>query len=200
NAKEDKEIEAAVQAFNHEPAPHKEPRLVRAELRERLLSFVFRYPIVPEEAERDDRLVDRELLGKRPSREQWKRVKQALDDFEATLFAAEKQDAVERQLFKHNCTHCHYETKEKRGAEGLPVYEKTNSPDRWLTHARFSHQHHRMLDCTQCHPAEDSKHTRDVLMPSISSCQKCHNPDVGVRNDCVECHNYHDRQQTKEIH
>src|SRR5205823_6195938 len=98
--------------------------LVRAVLRERLLAFVSRYPVVPDEAERDDRLVDRELLGKRPSREQWKRVKQALDDFEATLFAAEKEDAVERQLFKHNCTHCHYETKGVRGADGLPVFLK----------------------------------------------------------------------------
>ena len=34
----------------------------------------------------------------------------------------------------------------------------------------------------------------------VANCQKCHNPDVGVRNDCVECHNYHDRLHTREIH
>ena len=34
----------------------------------------------------------------------------------------------------------------------------------------------------------------DVLMPSIDTCKQCHNrTTAGVRSDCLECHQYHDR-------
>ncbi|MBI1915208.1 MAG: hypothetical protein HYS12_10785 [Planctomycetes bacterium] len=198
--REDQQIKQAVEEFNRKPAPHKEPRVVRAELRERLLSFVQRFPVVPDEDAPMDRLVDEGVFGKRPTREQWKWVKRKLDSFEGVLFAADKLEGVQGQLLNHSCNHCHIEKKGERGGAGLPVFEKTNIPDRWLTHARFSHQHHRMLNCTECHDAPVSSKTADILMPSVGSCQKCHNPDVGVRNDCVECHNYHDRRHTREIH
>lgn len=59
-------------------------------------------------------------------------------------------------------------------------------------HARFAHQAHRMLDCTECHPAKDSSANSDVLLPKLASCQRCHNPRVdGARSDCAECHTYH---------
>src|SRR5205807_6853915 len=135
--------------FNRKPALHKEPRIVRAELRERLLSFVQRFPLVPDEEAPSDRLVDEGVFGKRPTPEQWKWVKGKLDSFEGVLFAADKLEGVQGQLLNHSCNHCHIEKKGVRGADGLPVFEKTNIPDRWFTHARFSHQHHRMLHCTE---------------------------------------------------
>src|SRR5262249_54526507 len=150
NAKEDEEIKKAVLAFNRQRAPHKEPHLIRAELRQRLLEFVFRYPIVPDEAAGDDRLVDEGVFGKRPNREQWKWVKKNLASSGGGLFAEEKLEAIGKQ-WEHTCTRCHYERRGERRMDGLPVFEKTKNPTRWFTHARFSHQHHRMLDCTECH-------------------------------------------------
>jgi len=37
-------------------------------------------------------------------------------------------------------------------------------------------------------------------MPKLESCQKCHNPSAGVRNDCAECHTYHDRKLSDGKH
>jgi hypothetical protein len=176
-------------------------------LRERLLEFLQANPVVAVSPEEGSGLIDRGVFGKRPSPEQWTWVNRRLVPLERVLFSNEQLEAVERGVVRHDCNHCHIEkkgprrTKDDDDLEGLPVFEETRIPQRWLTHARFSHQHHRMLDCTECHhDATKSKDTSDVLLPSVNSCQKCHNPSVGVRNDCVECHNYHDRNQTREIH
>jgi hypothetical protein len=66
--------------------------------------------------------------------------------------------------------------------------------NRWFPYARFDHASHRLLDCISCHKnAATSSKTADVLMPAIADCRACHNPQVGVRSDCLECHDYHDR-------
>jgi hypothetical protein len=67
--------------------------------------------------------------------------------------------------------------------------------DRWFPYARFGHDRHRMLDCAACHgKALASTQTADVLLPTIADCRQCHHrAAVGVRSDCLECHNYHDR-------
>ena len=67
--------------------------------------------------------------------------------------------------------------------------------DRWFPYAKFSHESHRLLDCQSCHNgAAESTKTSDVLMPSIDACKQCHNrTTAGVRSDCLECHQYHDR-------
>jgi hypothetical protein len=199
-------LDEAIKEFNKKPAPHKEPSVVRAALRERLLDFVQVNRVVAGEAEEGAALIDRGLLGKRPTVEQWKWVNNRLDTLERVLFTSDQLDVAERGLFRHNCNHCHIEKKDRPrdknddGLAGLPVYEKTNIPLRWLGHARFSHQHHRSLNCTECHEAKTSRQTSDVLMPSVDNCKQCHNPSVGVRNDCVECHHYHDRRHAHEIH
>jgi hypothetical protein len=54
-----------------------------------------------------------------------------------------------------------------------------------------------MLACTECHKAEGSKLTSDVLLPNLASCQGCHTPAKGVRSDCVECHRFHDRDKDR---
>jgi len=205
-AADQRRLDEAIKEFNKKPAPHKTPSVVRATLRERLLDFVQVNRVVPGEAEEGAALIDRGLLGKRPTVEQWKWVNDRLGTLERVLFSSEQLEGAEGSLFRHNCNHCHFEQKDRQrdkdddGLPGLPVYKETNIPRRWFTHARFSHQHHRMLNCTQCHEAKTSRRTSDVLMPSVDSCKQCHNPSVGVRNDCVECHNYHDRRHAHEIH
>ena len=70
-------------------------------------------------------------------------------------------------------------------------------PSRWMPHARFNHKSHRAVACGECHPAETSSETADILMPSIAMCRTCHGdstrvPSMRVRADCVLCHTYHD--------
>jgi hypothetical protein len=56
-----------------------------------------------------------------------------------------------------------------------------------------------MLACTECHAkAPESSLTSDVLMPRVGVCANCHNTQVGVRSDCVECHGYHHRENGYE--
>ena len=38
---------------------------------------------------------------------------------------------------------------------------------------------------------DDAREQR--LASTIDACRQCHNPKVGARVDCAECHRYHDR-------
>jgi hypothetical protein len=71
--------------------------------------------------------------------------------------------------------------------------------DRWFPYSRFNHGRHRELDCLACHAAaRTSTNTRDVLLPDIGDCRKCHNQSAaGARADCLECHTYHDRSRER---
>ncbi|HEY4233452.1 MAG TPA: cytochrome c3 family protein [Lacipirellulaceae bacterium] len=69
-------------------------------------------------------------------------------------------------------------------------------PRRWLQSANFDHASHRAVECKDCHAAEPSKETSDILLPSIDTCRKCHSANATavstpVRSDCVFCHTYH---------
>ena len=80
-----------------------------------------------------------------------------------------------------------------RSEDGLPLYAAPQLRDRWFPHARFDHHAHRMMKCADCHDAERSTQSSDVLIPTIDKCKKCHNATAGkARSDCVECHGYHD--------
>jgi hypothetical protein len=192
-------LDRAVQKFNSTPAPHAAPLVVRGVLRERLLDLVRRFPLEARLPNTENRLIDPGVLGKRldpgrpPSDAEWTWVNRALAPMEKVLFSSSQLDLAEQRLFGQACVQCHFE--EGRGKKdelpGLPVYEKTNVPKRWLAHARFSHGRHRMLSCVECHPVAKSTLTRDVLMPRLKNCRECHNPTAGVRSDCVECHQYH---------
>jgi predicted CXXCH cytochrome family protein len=64
----------------------------------------------------------------------------------------------------------------------------------WMPKARFDHDPHRVMDCTNCHNAPESLKSSDVLMPGIDTCQACHQGEGeidGARSECVDCHEYH---------
>jgi len=65
--------------------------------------------------------------------------------------------------------------------------------DRWMPQARFNHAKHTKVDCNECHHAQNSAKTSDVLMPAKADCMKCHSPKAEhkVVSDCVTCHTYH---------
>ena len=196
--------ELAVQ-FNKQPAPHEAPEKVRGLLRDRLLSFIQNNPIVGKEADNLRRLPKpRRSL---PATDmEWNWAKNQLREMELRLFAEGQLENTQKVLF-HNaggCRFCHNEesrTPAKVGDPGpTPKYELPNLPDRWLTHAKFSHQSHRMLNCKECHDAEPSKKTSDVILPKIDNCKQCHNPSVGAFNSCMECHTYHKHSLAQGVH
>lgn len=101
-------------------------------------------------------------------------------------------------LGKTTCGECHLIERSEKAELGRIV--APNVPRSWLSHARFDHSAHRVMDCLACHgKASNSDSHTDVLMPTIDACRSCHAPakqtaegrNGGARFDCVECHGYH---------
>jgi hypothetical protein len=174
----------AVEEFANTPAPHREPEVVRAVLRQRYTAFALAHrtegdrlgPEVPEPP----------LPGpRRPepvTEKEWEWVGRQLHQAETLLFAS-----------RGGCAYCHTVEEPARGTR-LPRYLKSALTDRWFSRSRFDHRRHRMLTCTACHGgAPSSTRTSDVLMPTIEDCRRCHTPQGGARHDCAECHLYHSR-------
>ncbi len=113
-----------------------------------------------------------------------------------------KRSLVEQELYRDakRCLLCHAiePTADAVEEEALPIVSKGDIPARWLMHASFNHEKHRVLDCLECHPqAPDSTSSAEVMMPAIETCRRCHSeravkPDWGgVSYGCVMCHSYH---------
>jgi len=105
---------------------------------------------------------------------------------------------AERYLYggQSNCGECHYF--ERKSGELVPTaIVPTRVPERWFDHALFNHAKHTEVECLECHTqAKTSTVSKDVLIPDIDNCQKCHAPGTRDkahtgRADCTECHRYH---------
>ena len=90
------------------------------------------------------------------------------------------------------CAYCHEVTPK---GEAPPLISPAQVLDRWMANARFNHAQHVSMSCLQCHAANRSEKSSDVIMPSKQSCTECHSPKGGVRFDCSACHVYHNRPQ-----
>jgi hypothetical protein len=119
------------------------------------------------------------------------------EDFEQRVFFSNdivgpvaKSGSVEgtsRAVFP-GCAYCH---EVKSGVEHGVEIAKPMLAERWLKHSRFEHGKHSSISCTQCHAAQQSKDTADVLLPLKKNCVNCHSPQGGVTDTCVTCHSYH---------
>ena len=87
------------------------------------------------------------------------------------------------------CAYCH-EVKPGAG-DGLPQITRPQTPDRWLIRGEFNHAKHAIVSCQECHAAEKSRFTADILLPTKQSCTECHSPRGGVSQSCSTCHSYH---------
>ncbi len=65
----------------------------------------------------------------------------------------------------------------------------------WLPKSNFSHAQHKTAACADCHSAQRSKDSADILIPAIASCRQCHagnRPDHDkVVSTCESCHGFH---------
>jgi hypothetical protein len=181
-------ITDAAAAFAARPVPHpapgQKPDAVRAALRERFLDFARAHSQVWKPGGKAE-----EAPFPLPGRRERPPLEGDL------AWANEQMQQAERALFDGpgGCRHCH---QEKPGARinGLPDLGIPTIPPRWLKDSVFSHERHRMMACTDCHPgAAASTKADDVLMPRVADCKTCHNPAAGARSDCAECHTYHHR-------
>jgi hypothetical protein len=195
---------AAAVAFRRTPAPHKAPEVVRAVLRERYLEFARANPVALGEATGPEPERPLPGPGRRPrplTEAEWLWVKGQAAAAEERLFADAQLPGAEAWLFDRGagCRHCHLPADPGRMGNGLPRYEPTKVPDRWFRHSTFRHDRHRMVGCVECHPnAPTSEATRDVLLPGLAVCVRCHNGSgAGARSDCAECHTYHDRTRER---
>jgi hypothetical protein len=185
-------MERAAEEFARQPAPHRPPREVRAALLSRLLALITPQS-APAPAEGGEDL--QAPLGPRsewPGRQPWQMSGKERSEAGRLAFVVRQMPHVEDLLFDKpgGCGYCHGQP--TRGPDGLPEFAKPDVPNRWLPHARFGHESHRMLKCEECHEgARQSSQTSDVLIPDMQKCAECHNHRVGARSDCVECHGYH---------
>jgi hypothetical protein len=174
-----------MERFADRPAPHEDPEIVRAVLRERYTEFLQRQPErVASEVPPGS---TRRIAGRSPDRPASKAEWDWIGD---------RADAADRVLFEGagGCRFCHEVTRQDTWRVTPPAI-----PDRWLSHSVFRHDSHRMRECTSCHAAASSTQTADVLLPSIESCRECHGPSPGARSDCVQCHVYHDQSSSSAV-
>ena len=165
-----------------EPVPHDKPEVVQAYLIKKYTDYFAAHPNALSEPLPVSRIISTTMRPMPPpphTREEW------------INWQVEYADRV---LFDKGCKLCHTMI-ERSGT--LPAVAKSDMPRRWLEHATFDHDAHRMLTCTTCHTkAPHSRQTADILIPGIASCRSCHQ-EAGPEHDaadgrCSECHQYHE--------
>ena len=120
--------------------------------------------------------------------------------FECASAAAAQ--AINEQFTIRGCVSCHVVT----DSESEDVYTRYQVfPVRLTTDyfpaGRFDHYSHQVMRedsgdaaCLQCHAAQDSSKSSDLLIPGIETCLDCHSEvaePVRVNLQCIHCHSYH---------
>jgi hypothetical protein len=172
-----------------QPAPHDKPEVVQAFLIQKYSEYFSTHPGALSEPIAPEKILSTRMQAVMPvphNRQEWIDLQVMLAD---------------RLLFDKGCKLCHVML---AGNGPLPAVAKSSIPARWLMHADFDHNAHRMLTCVSCHArTPESKETADILVPGIASCRSCHQ-DRGVRHDaasarCSECHSYHAWTKEKPV-
>jgi hypothetical protein len=174
--------------FPQEQVPHDKPDAVHAFLQKRFAEYIAAHPGEVHEALRLDRQI--------PERPTVARV--ARDAREWVGFRVEEAEDL---LWRKTCKQCHAL---RVGTGPLPEIAKSNITPRWMPHAEFDHDSHRMMTCESCHTKATSSHeTADVLLPSIKTCQECHREPGPAKEfaegSCFECHQYHNWKDEQPV-
>ena len=115
---------------------------------------------------------------------------------------------AEAIVFRDKCALCHTVSGVSLLPRALdasfeaPVIAPARQPVHFFPSSVFSHSAHDAVQCTECHAsALASNSGKDLLLPGIAVCQKCHdgqsNPQgtlpVGhAESGCALCHDYHE--------
>jgi hypothetical protein len=174
--------------FPQEEVPHDKPDVVHAFLEKRFAEYIATHPGEVHEAVRFDRQIpERPALGRvaRDARE----------------WVGFRVDEAEDLLWRKTCKECHTLN---AGIGPPPEIAPSNITRRWMPHAEFSHDSHRMMTCESCHTAAtSSRETADVLLPSIKTCQECHRAEGPgkefAEGRCFECHQYHNWKDERRV-
>jgi hypothetical protein len=172
--------------FGNEQVPHDKPEVVHTFLVKELGAYLAAHPNAVREVDP-------------PNRQIPERIRVARVASNATEWVQFRVEDAERLLYAKTCKQCHT-LKQTNGP--LPEVAKSSMTARWLLHAEFDHHSHRMMSCTACHArTPDSRETSDVLLPSIVTCERCHQPrgsgNEAAEGRCFECHQYHDWTKAK---
>lgn len=115
---------------------------------------------------------------------------------EALSWARDKSRTVGESLFTGRaCSVCHAVTPGRQADEPWKV-----APVRvagvWFPKSHFDHASHTTMECADCHKAETSTVSGNLLLPNIESCRTCHAGEAGapdrLRSGCTSCHGYHE--------
>jgi hypothetical protein len=139
----------------------------------------------------------------------------------------EKVEQAKRALLpgKRACGECHTDDKGEALTVASTSIASPDVPVIWLKHARFDHAAHdtKGIDCRVCHqeayPSTEKdllaayhlprKGAEKVMIEGIDNCKQCHSSspkeefaDRGwqARQDCTECHSYHQGKPGKSGH
>jgi hypothetical protein len=91
------------------------------------------------------------------------------------------------------CGECHYAA----GGGGALAVMPVTQPARFMLHGWFDHEAHKQQNCSDCHAANRSNTSADLLLPDLKSCRDCHLGESArkakVPSGCAMCHSYHPR-------
>jgi hypothetical protein len=163
-----------------EQVPHDTPQVVHAFVTKQLQDYIAMHPAEIHKAEPPNRQLP-ERMRLRPI---------ANNAAEWVQFRVEEAEWL---LWTKTCKQCHTLI---QNDNALPAIAKSNITERWLPHAEFDHQSHRMISCESCHTKARTSHdSSDILVASIKTCQQCHRESSArdtAESRCFECHEYHD--------
>jgi hypothetical protein len=168
-----------------EGAPHDTPEVIHAFLLQKFQQYIAAHPAEVRVTGPDRGLPQKPLpvAVRVLAPEQW---------------VAERVAESEQLLYGKTCKQCH--ALSFASGTALPTVAKSNITPRWMPHANFNHDRHQMVACTECHAALSSSETSDILLPGITTCEKCHHSGAdAAESRCFECHTYHDWTKTKAV-
>ena len=113
---------------------------------------------------------------------------------EALQWADFKTKKASRYLFSASqCGSCHEIIPDQKNASGYSV-EPVKVTQIWQPKSVFDHGKHKDVGCAECHAADTSMKSSDVLLPKIEGCQTCHGGEQAtekIPSTCISCHGFH---------
>ena len=113
---------------------------------------------------------------------------------EALQWADLKTKKAARYLFSASqCGSCHEVIKDQKDASGYSL-EPVKVTQIWQPKSVFDHGKHKDVACAECHAADTSMKSSDVLLPKIEGCQTCHGGEQAtdkIPSTCISCHGFH---------